>query len=90
MYTIARMRLAKDTRAIQTKAGTEMQTGFGFIDIDGEDGLPCGVVAFGSLAGELAKYKKGATIRISGTFKANNYTSKDGEALILITFRISK
>jgi len=78
MFVIARMRLAKDTRPIQTKTGTRMQTGFGFIDIDGDNDLPCGVVAFGSLADELAKYKKGATIRISGTFKANDY-EKDGE-----------
>ena len=80
MYCIARMRMAKDTRPIQTKTGTRMQTGFGFIDIDGENDLPCGVVAFGTLADELAKYKKGATIRISGTFKANNY-EKDGKAV---------
>ncbi len=77
MYCIARMRMAKDTRPVQTKTGTRMQTGFGFIDIDGEDDLPAGVVAFGTLADELAKYKKGATIRISGTLKANDY-EKDG------------
>ena len=80
MYTIARMRMAKDTRPIQTKTGTRMQTGFGFVDIDGDNDLPCGVVAFGTLADELAKYKKGATIRISGTFKANNY-EKDGKVV---------
>ena len=78
MYCTARMRMAKDTRSIQTKTGTRMQSGFGFIDIDGDDDLPAGVVAFGSLADELAKYKKGATIRISGEFKANNY-EKDGK-----------
>ncbi len=79
MYTIARMRLANDTRAIQTKSGTRMQTAFGFIDIDSENGLPCGVVAFGTLADVLAKYGKSDTIRISGTFKANDYTNKEGE-----------
>ena len=78
MYCIAKLRLAKDTRSIQTKTGTRMQTGFGFIDIDGDNDLPAGVVAFGQLTDELAKYKKDATIRISGTFKANNY-EKDGK-----------
>ena len=57
-----------------------MQTGFGFIDIDGDDDLPAGVIAFGSLADELAKYKKGSTIRISGEFKANDY-EKDGKQI---------
>ena len=80
MYCIARMRMAKDTQPIQTKTGTRMQTGFGFIDIDGDNDLPAGVVAFGALADELAKYKKGATIRVSGTFKANDY-EKDGKAV---------
>lgn len=49
MYCIAKLRLAKDTRPIQTKTGTRMQTGFGFIDIDGDDGILSGVVAFGSI-----------------------------------------
>ena len=80
MYCIARMRLGSSPRKIQTKTGTRMQTGFGFIDIDGDTDLPAGVVAFGSLADELAKYKKGATIRISGTFKANSY-EKDGRQI---------
>jgi len=73
MYAIARIRLAKDTRQIQTKTGTRMQTGFGFADVDSESGLALGIVAFGNLADELAKYRKGATIRVSGTFKANDY-----------------
>ena len=79
MYCIAKIRLVKDTRAIQTRTGTRMQTGFGFADIDGESGLAVGLVAFNDLADELAKYSAGANIRISGQFKENNYTSKDGE-----------
>lgn len=78
MYVIAKVRLVKDTRKIQTKKGTRMQSGFGFADIDGENGLPVGVVAFGSLADELGKYSNGSTIRVSGIFKSNNYTQKDG------------
>jgi len=79
MFVIARVRLAKDTTAIQTKTGTRMQTGFGFADIDGENDLPVGIVAFSNLADELAKYKKGATIRVSGIFKANIYFNRDRE-----------
>lgn len=79
MFVIAKIRLAKDTRPIQTKTGTRMQSGFGFSDVDSDNGLPVAVVAFGNLADELAKYKKGATIRVSGTFKSNDYTNKSGE-----------
>lgn len=81
MFCIARVRLAKDTRPITTKTGTRMQTGFGFADIDSDNGLPVGVVAFGNLADELAKYRKGATIRVSGKLKANDYTNKQGEEI---------
>lgn len=54
MLVIARIRLAKDTRQIQIKTGTRMQSGFGFVDVDSDRGLPVAVVAFGSLADELA------------------------------------
>ena len=56
-----------------------MQNGFGFADIDGESGLPVGLVAFGSLADELSRYRKGDSLRVSGTFKANDYTNKAGD-----------
>ena len=79
MYVIARVRLAKDTKAITTKTGTRMQTGFGFADIDGDSGLPVGLVAFSNLADVLAKYHKGDTLRVSGKLKENNYTNRDGE-----------
>ena len=42
MYCIAKMRLGSDTRKIQTKTGSSMQAGFGFIDIDGDNDLPAG------------------------------------------------
>ena len=79
MFVIARVRLANDTRSITTKTGTRMQTGFGFADIDGDNGLPVGIVAFSNLADVLAKYRKGDTLRVSGKLKENNYTSRDGE-----------
>ena len=78
MFVIARVRLATDTRPIQTKTGTAMRSGFGFADVDAENGLPVGLVAFGSLADELGKYRKGDIIRVTGTFKANDYTKRDG------------
>ena len=78
MFVIARVRLAKDTTAIQTKTGTRMQTGFGFADIDGDSGLPVGLVAFSNLADVMAKYRKGDTLRASGKLKENNYTNRDG------------
>lgn len=81
MYCIANMRMAKDTHPVQTKTGTRMENGFGFIDIDGRQGLPASVVAFGKLADELAKYEKGAVIRISGIFKANDYTNREGDVV---------
>jgi single-stranded DNA-binding protein len=56
-----------------------MQTGFGFADIDGDSGLPVGLVAFSNLADVMAKYRKGDTLRVSGKLKENNYTNKAGE-----------
>jgi single-stranded DNA-binding protein len=56
-----------------------MQTGFGFADVQDDNGLPVGIVAFASLADELSKYRKGAMIRVSGEFKYNGYTNKQGE-----------
>lgn len=77
MFVIAKIRLAKETRKIQTKTGARMEASFGFVDIDDDKGLPVGVVAFGSLADELAKYSKGSMIRVSGIFKSNSYVNKE-------------
>ena len=79
MYVIAKVRLANNPRSITTKTGTRMESAFGFSDIDSDQGLPVGVVAFGSLADELHKYRKGNSIRVCGTFKANDYVNRDGE-----------
>ena len=79
MYVIARIRLAKDSRKIETKTGTPMVTNFGFADISGDDGLPVGIVAFSNLAAILQKYKKGDVIRVTGDLKANDYTNSKGE-----------
>jgi hypothetical protein len=78
MFVIAKIRLANDPRHIQTKTGTRMESAFGFADVDGDNGLPVGLTAFGSLADELAKYRNGDSIRVSGAFRANNYTRQDG------------
>ena len=78
MYVIAKVRLGGDTKKINTKTGTLMRTAWGFADVDSESGLMVGIVAFSNLAEELAKYHKGDSIRVSGIFKANDYTAKDG------------
>ena len=79
MFVIARVRLANDSSSITTKTDTKMQTCFGFADIDGDSGLPVGIVAFGNLADVLAKYHKGDTLRVSGKLKENNYVNNAGE-----------
>ena len=63
MFVIAKVRLVKPVRVINTKTGTPMSAGFGFADIGGEKGLPVGVVGFNNLANELSKYGQGNTIR---------------------------
>lgn len=79
MFVISKVRLAKDTRPLQTKSGIAMRSTFGFADVDDEHGMPLSIVAFGNLADELGKYHKGDTLRLSGTFKANNWTDKEGK-----------
>ena len=78
MYCIAKVRLGGDTRTINTKTGTLMRTAWGFADVDSESGLMVGIVAFGNLSEELSKYHKGDSIRVTGTFKANDYMANDG------------
>lgn len=79
MFVIAKVRLVKPVRAIQTKTGTPMSASFGFADIGGESGLPVGIVGFNNLANELSKYGQGNTIRATGTLQENGYTNKNGD-----------
>lgn len=78
MFVIAKVRLGGDTKKINTKTGTLMRTAWGFADVDSESGLMLGIVAFGNLSEELAKYHQGDSVRVSGNFKANDYQAKDG------------
>ena len=78
MFVIAKIRLVKPVKNINTKTGTPMSTGFGFAGIGGEKGLPVGIVGFNNLANELSKYGQGATIRATGTLQENGYTDKNG------------
>ena len=78
MFVIAKIRLVKPVKNIQTKTGTLMSASFGFADIGGEKGLPVGVVGFNNLANELSKYGQGNTIRATGTLQENGYTDKNG------------
>lgn len=79
MFCIAKVRLGDSTRKINTKSGIEMRSAWGFADVDSEQGMLVGVVAFGDLANELSKYGKGQTVRVSGVFKRDDYKSKSGE-----------
>ena len=79
MYVIARVRLASPSHQRASAKGNDYTTGFGFADVDADQGLPVGLVAFSNLASVLGRYKKGDTIRITGDFRRNNYTNKAGE-----------
>lgn len=78
MEILARARLGNDPQRVQTKTGTEMARGFAFLDVEGESGLPVGLVAFNRLAGALLKYRKGDSIRITGKLKSNEWVDKEG------------
>ena len=77
IYMNARIRLIS-TKRINTKTGKPMTTGFSYADIQGETGFPLGLVCWGDMAGELARYGKGDTLTVSGRLQANDYTNKDG------------
>ena len=81
MFVIAKVKLVKPVKAINTKTGTPMSASFGFADIGGEKGLPVGVVGFNNLANELSKYGQGNTIRATGTLQENGYTDKNGDQI---------
>ena len=72
------VRLANDPQARATKAGTDMATGYGYADIEGAEGLGLGLLAFGSVAEELLRYRKGDSVRVSGTLRENRYVARDG------------
>jgi hypothetical protein len=80
IYMNARLRLIS-TKRINTKTGKPMTTGFGYADIQGETGFPLGLVCWGDMAGELARYSKGDTLTVSGRLQANDYTNKQGEVV---------
>lgn len=72
------LRLANDPQARTTKTGGGMAFGFGFADIEGVEGLGLALLAFGSIAEELLRYRKGDSVRVSGTLRENRYTGRDG------------
>lgn len=73
------LKLGGDPRQIQTKTGTPMVTGFGFAKLGNDSpDLSLGVVAFYDVANELANYKKGDVINLSGQLKINVY-EKNGQ-----------
>lgn len=72
------IRLANDPRQHTTKTGNPMATGYGYADIEGDEGLGLALLAFGAIAEELQRYRKGDSVRVSGTLKENRYTGRDG------------
>ena len=78
IYMNARVRLIS-TKRITTKTGKPMTTGFCYADIQGESGFPLGLICWGDMAGELARYGKGDTLTVSGRLQANDYENKTGE-----------
>lgn len=73
------LRLGSDPRPIQTKTGTPMVTGYGFAKLGNDSpDLSLGVVAFNDVANELANYRKGDVINLSGQLKINVY-QRNGE-----------
>lgn len=71
MYCAAKIKLSKDTWAIQTKVDNRMQEGCGYILIDGGARLPVGIIAFDRLADVLAEYQMNSIIEVKGRFKTN-------------------
>lgn len=80
IYMNARVRVIS-TKRIKTKKGKPMTTGFSYADIQGETGFPLSLVCWNDMAEELARYGKGDTLTVTGRLQANDYTSKQGEAV---------
>lgn len=78
IWVNATIRLASDPRLHTTRKGSSMASGFGFADIEADNGLGLALVAFGSLADELLRYRKGDSVRVSGPLKENSYTNSSG------------
>ena len=57
IYLNARVRLVS-TKRITTITGKPMTSGFCYADIQGESGFPLGLVCWGDMAEELARYGK--------------------------------
>jgi hypothetical protein len=79
LYATATLRMANDAKSIKTKTGTPMTGGFGFVDIEGENGMPLSIVCFGEVAKEFVRYRKGDTVRLTGLIKENRYQKGDEE-----------
>lgn len=78
MWTNTRIRLANNPKPVNTKTGARMATAYGFADVESDNGLGLGLTAFGNLADELLRYRKGDAIRVTGTFRENVF-EKDGQ-----------
>ena len=73
-------RLGNDPRAIETKSGKPMTVATLAVDVGEADAPPLwlGVVAFGRLADELLRHRKGDMLSASGRLQVRQYTGSDG------------
>jgi single-strand DNA-binding protein len=73
-------RLGSDPRAVTTKSGKAMTVATLAVDIGEADGPPLwlGVVAFGKLADDLLRHRKGDTLSLSGRLQVRHWTDSDG------------
>jgi len=74
--------LTKDTTSKTSKNNKQFSTGYGFLNIDGQDGLGVSLISFGNAGTELARYKKGDSIHITGVLKENRWQPPEGEEVV--------
>lgn len=69
-----------DPKAVNTKTGTPMTVATLAVDAGEADAPPLwlGVVAFGKLADELLRHRKGDTLSASGRLQVRHWTDSDG------------
>lgn len=73
-------RLGSDPRAIETKSGKAMTVATLAVDVGEADAPPLwlGVVAFGKLAEDLLRHRRGDLLSVSGRLQVRHWTDSDG------------
>lgn len=75
-------RLGADPRAVETRSGKAMTMATLAVDLGEADGPPLwlGIVAFGRLADELQRHRKGDMVSASGRLQVRHWTDTAGTA----------